>query len=94
MSQVAAKKKLLLRDERVKVMAHFLEQGSVLRGTAEGSCEGFDIELALESDEPAGEIKELIRLAHRMCFTEAALAGTVRLTQRHSLNGQPLEVKI
>jgi len=93
-SQVAAKKKLKLHDERAKVVAHFREQGSVLRGTAEGFCEGFEIELHIESDEPAVEIAELIRLAHRMCFTEVALAGPVKLTQRHRLNGQPFEVAI
>ena len=75
MSQVAAKKKLALQDERVKVIARFQEQGSVLR---------------LESAAPAEEIAELVRLAHRMCFTEAALTGQVELTQRHHLNGQPL----
>lgn len=92
MSQVAAKKKLKLRDERAKVIAHFREQGSVLQGTAEGFCEGFEIELHIDSDEPAAEIAELIRLAHRMCFTEVALAGPVKLVQRHRLNGQPFEV--
>jgi len=90
-SQVAAKKKLALREERVKVVARFLEQGSVLGGTAEGGCEGFEIELWLESDEPIEQITELIRLAHRMCFTEAALAGEVTLVKRHRLNGQLLD---
>ncbi len=93
MSQVATKKKLVLRDERVKVTAHFREQGSVLRGTSEGMCEGFDIELSIESDEPAEKIAELIRLSHRMCFTEVALAREVRLRKRHNLNGQPIEVE-
>jgi len=92
-SQVAAKKKLALRDERVKVTAFFREQGSVLQGSAEGMCEGFDIELFIESDEPAEEIAELIRLSHRMCFTESALTGNIPLTKRHSLNGQPIEVE-
>ena len=93
MSQVAAKKKLALRDERVTVTAFFREQGSVLQGSAKGMCEGFDIELFIESDEPPEEISELIRLSHQMCFTESALTGNVQLTQRHSLNGQPIEVK-
>jgi hypothetical protein len=92
-SQVAAKKKLALRNERVKVTAFFQEQGSVLQGSAEGVCEGFDIELFIESDELAEEIAELIRLSHRMCFTESALTGNVQFTQRHSLNGQPIEVE-
>lgn len=93
MSQVAAKKKLALNDERVKVLAHFREQGSVLKGTSEGWCDSFDIDLSIESDEPAGEIAELIRLAHNMCFTESALTGEIKLNTRHTLNGQPFEVE-
>ena len=92
MSQVAAKKKLVLRDERVKVLAHFRESGSVLAGTAQGSCEGFDIRLSVESDAPAEEIAELMRLARRMCFTEDALSGRVKLNARHFLNGEAIEV--
>jgi len=91
-SQAAAKKKLVLRDERVKVTAHFLEQGSVLRGTSEGRCEGFDLELSIESAEPQAEIVELIRLSHRMCFTEVALTDEVPVRKQHTLNGEPIEV--
>jgi hypothetical protein len=93
-SQVAAKKKLVLRDERVKVTAHFWEHGSVLRGTSQGGVDGFDIAIFIESDEPAEVVAKLIRLAHRMCFTEVALALPVKLSHSHSLNGQPLEVTI
>jgi organic hydroperoxide reductase OsmC/OhrA len=92
-SQVAAKKKLVLEQKRVKVVARFHEQGSVLRGTREAGCEGFDVEISLESHEPAEEIAELMRLAHRMCFTEAALTGEVKLATRHLLNGIPLSVR-
>jgi organic hydroperoxide reductase OsmC/OhrA len=89
-SQVATKKRLALREERVAVSARFSEQGSVLRGTREGRCEGFHIELAIESDEPAEELAELVRLAHRMCFTEAALAAAVEITTADLVNGRPI----
>jgi organic hydroperoxide reductase OsmC/OhrA len=91
-SQVAAKKQLALRDERVKVVAHFRESGSVLAGTAQGVCEGFDIQLSIESDAPVEEIAELMRLAHRTCFTEHALSGQVKLTTKHLLNGEAIEI--
>jgi organic hydroperoxide reductase OsmC/OhrA len=91
-SQVAAKKKLTLRDERVKVMAYFRESGSVLAGTKVGQCQGFEIEVSIESDAAAEDIAGLIRLAHRMCFTEDALSGKIELTTRHLLNGQPLDL--
>ncbi len=92
MSQVAAKKKLVLQDERVKVTAHFREQGSVLRGDAAGFCEGFDVEMRLESDEPSAEIAQLVRLARQMCFTEVALTNPVDVTVNQWLNDEPLEI--
>lgn len=87
MSQVAAKKKLVLDDARVKVLARFREQGSVLRGTAEGFCEGFEIEMAFQTEETDEEVAQLIRMARQMCFTEAALAGKVALALKYRLNG-------
>lgn len=92
MSQVATKKRLTLRDERVKVTAHFREQGSVLRGDAAGFCEGFNVEMRLESDESSAEIAQLVRLARQMCFTEVALTNPVNVTVNQWLNGQPLEI--
>jgi hypothetical protein len=89
-SQVATTKKLVLRDERVKVSAHFREQGSILQGTKEGFCEGFEIQLLIESDESPQEIAELARIAHRMCFTEAALGSSVAITTINILNGEVL----
>ena len=90
MSQVATTKKLVLRDERVKVNAHFREQGSILQGTKEGFCEGFEIQLLIESDESPKEIAEMMRIAHRMCFTEAALGSPVDITTINILNGEVL----
>ncbi len=90
MSQVAAKKKLDLIDARSRVIAHFREQGSVLRGDQIGECLGFEIELDFESGEPEGEIRELIRLAEQMCFTRHAIAGPIPLRTRSRLNGSEL----
>jgi len=85
-------KKLNIRNERVKVTARFYEEGSVLQGTKRGSCKGFEIVLSMESDEPREQIAQLIRLSHRMCFTEAALSGAIALNMQHVLNGQSIEV--
>lgn len=92
MSQVAAKKRLTLRNERVKVIAHFREEGSILGGTQKGICEDFSIQLSIEGDIPRKEIATLIRLAHRMCFTESALSNVVKISSSHLFNGQPLKV--
>ncbi|PKO02764.1 MAG: hypothetical protein CVU43_06340 [Chloroflexi bacterium HGW-Chloroflexi-5] len=91
-TQVAIKKKLDVRNERVTATAHFHEEGSVLRGDAEGFCDGFEINIALESEEDISEIKQLIRLAHRLCFAEKAVIGSVPVINTQELNGQPLIV--
>lgn len=91
-SQVSKMKKIAIRNEQVKTLVRFHEEGSVLAGSKQGFCDSWEIELALESDHPADEIRELFRLAHRMCFAEAALRDTARPVCRHWLNGEPLEV--
>ena len=88
MSQVAAKKRLTLKNERVKVIAHFHEDGAVLAGTQQGFCEDFDVELSIDGDLPTEEIKTLIQLAHQMCFTEYALSNKINITSRHLYNGR------
>jgi organic hydroperoxide reductase OsmC/OhrA len=90
-SQVATKKKLVIRNERVRVVGHFHEQGSVLSGTAKGFCDGFEVEVEIESDEPPEVIAKLVRLARQMCFTEQALAGNTAVKVTPRLNGQLLE---
>ena len=92
MSQVAAKKRLSLTDERVKVVAHFREEGAVLAGTQRGICEDFEIEFSVKGVLPKEEVAQLIRLAHQMCFTESALTNVIKITARHLFNGQAIEV--
>ena len=91
MSQVATRKKLIIRNERVNVIGHFHEQGSVLAGTAAGFCDGFEVEVEIESDEPPAGIASLVRLARQMCFTEQALAGQTPVKVTPWLNGRVLE---
>jgi organic hydroperoxide reductase OsmC/OhrA len=79
-----------ISNERVLVTAHFHEQGSVLKGDAEGFCDSFEIEIFLDSEEDPKKIAELIRLARRMCFTEKALTGSVTINVRQRLNRQSL----
>ncbi|MDX1662545.1 MAG: hypothetical protein R3272_02055 [Candidatus Promineifilaceae bacterium] len=72
------------------MLARFREHGSVLQGTKEGRCQGLEIELALESDEPQEVLRELLRIAHRMCFTEDVLSRELAPAVRHLVNGEPL----
>ena len=64
----------------------------MLGGTQKGICEDFSIELSIDGDMPQEEIATLIRLAHRMCFTESALSNVVKITSSHVFNGQRLEL--
>lgn len=84
-------RKCSLAESRVRVIAKFSERGSVLKGTKEGECLGFHVELAVESQESETEIREILRLAHRMCFTEDALSRATSVTYSHSLNGRAIE---
>lgn len=90
-TQVAKKKKLAIRNENVNAIVHFHEEGSVLKGDAEGYCDSLELTISLDSDEDVTEIKDLITLAHRLCFAEKALAGTVPITCHQELNGNDLE---
>lgn len=59
----------------------------MLRGDAEGFCDGFEIEMLLDSEEPAEELETLITLARRMCFTEKALTGSIPVKVTRVING-------
>jgi organic hydroperoxide reductase OsmC/OhrA len=82
---------MVLGGAWVKVLAHFREQGSVLRGTAEGHCTGSEVEMAFESGEAEETIAELIRMARQICFTESALSKEVELAHRYRLNGRAID---
>jgi uncharacterized OsmC-like protein len=88
LSQVAAKRKIGIRNEHVFVTGKFHEQGSVLRGDAEGFCDGFEVEIRLEADTPELDLRELVRISRQMCFTEKALVGKVPIRVTQMINGQ------
>ncbi|MBP9040732.1 MAG: OsmC family protein [Anaerolineaceae bacterium] len=92
MSQVATKKRLKIRNERVRVTGHFHEHGSVLKGDAEGFCDGFEVEISIDTEEQPDEILTLIRLARQMCFTEKALTGSIAVTVVQKVNGLVMEM--
>jgi hypothetical protein len=81
-----------MQNERVKVTAHFHERGSVLQGSKVGRCDEIEIEFSVDSEAGEVVIADMVRAAHQMCFTEDALTHVVKVTKKHSLNGQPFEV--
>lgn len=88
MSQVATKRKLQISNEHVNVTAYFHEQGSVLKGDAEGFCDRFEVEIVVDSEAPEAEIDKVIAVARRMCFTEKALTETVNMNFTQTVNGK------
>ena len=91
-SNIAQRKKLAIRNEKVTVTAHFLESGSILKGDKQGEAQRFEIEMAMDSDEDEVAIIELMRMAHRMCFAEATVANEVGIELGHRLNGEVVKV--
>jgi len=71
----------------VLVTAFFHEQGSVLKGDAEGFCDRFEVEIQLEGSEPAAVLSDLVKLARQMCFTEKALKNPTPVHVKQTLNG-------
>jgi hypothetical protein len=76
-----------MHNENVFVTGKFHEQGSVLKGDAEGFCDGFEVLITLDSDAPQAELEDLICIARRMCFTEKTLAGEVEVLVTQKING-------
>ncbi|MEM9036547.1 MAG: hypothetical protein AAGD18_18265 [Actinomycetota bacterium] len=64
----------------------------MLRGDAFGACDGFEIMMSLDADEPDEVLAEVFRLAHRMCFTEVALQSPVTVSTSHVVNGEILDL--
>lgn len=80
-----------VRHARVHVRMRNKQEGSVLQGTVQASCLGFDTELAIESDAPPEAIRRLVAVAERGCYTMQALLQPVAFQRTVTLNGQPLE---
>ncbi len=59
-----------------------------MKGDKHGECDGFEIEFSVDSEEPREKIQEMLDLAHKMCFTEAALTQAVAVAFTHKLNGE------
>jgi uncharacterized OsmC-like protein len=92
MSNIAQRKKLTIHNEKVLVTAHFLESGSILRGDKNGEAQNFEIEMSMESDEDEELIKQMMQMAHRMCFAEDTLSNVVPIKFSHKLNASAISI--
>jgi len=78
---------------RVKVKAHFWQQGSALAGTLLAGCDGFEMDLDIKSSASAEEIVRLVKVAENGCFVMQTLLNPMPVKRAVSLNGQPLTVE-
>ncbi len=82
--------KVAVDKARVHVTMRNKTEGSVLQGTVQASCLGFETRLDIESSEPPERIQQLVAMAERGCFTMQALLAPVEFTHTTTLNGEPL----
>ncbi len=82
--------KIAVKKARVHVTMRNKSEGSVLQGTVQATCLGFDTKLEVESDEPPERVRQLLRNAEHGCFTMQALLAPVKFERSATLNGEPL----
>jgi hypothetical protein len=76
----------------VHIRGNFHSEGSVLRGDAQGHCDGLALEVRLTAGPDVNEplVRKALRLAHALCYAEAALRADI-LSCHHLLDGRPIE---
>ena len=84
--------KIDVKKARCHVKMRNKSEGSVLQGTVQATCLGFETRLELESDEPADRIRQLLRNAEHGCFTMQALLAPVSFSRSVTLNGTPVDL--
>ena len=84
--------KMTVTKASCKVRFRKLLGGSVLKGTVFNRWDGVDTHLAIESDEPAEKLAQLIRNAKNGCFAEGLITQAVPLNSTVEVNGKSFEV--
>lgn len=89
MVQVAHTLKMEPRNVTIRVTGKWARQGSVLQGDVTSSCEGITTEIALDCDDTADRIAQLIKMAEATCYTMATLRNPVEAHLVATVNGEP-----
>jgi hypothetical protein len=82
--------KIEIAKARVRVVMRNKQEGSVLQGTVQAACLGFESHLEVESDEPPERVAALVRQAENGCYTMQALVNPVPFERTVTLNDAPL----
>ena len=81
--------KVPITKARVRVVAKYRQEGSVLAQTIESHCAGVETHLDVESPAPPVEVAGVVRNAEHGCFTIQAIRKPSPVTTTVSLNGRP-----
>jgi uncharacterized OsmC-like protein len=84
--------KMHVNKARVHVTAHFRAEGSVLGQTVQGSCDGFETRLEVESDEPPERLAGLIRNAENGCYVLQTIRHPVPVQTAVVVNGAAFDL--
>ncbi|MBI4608389.1 MAG: OsmC family protein [Candidatus Rokubacteria bacterium] len=82
--------KVKINNVRMRVVARYRVDGSVLNDTVEANMVGAETALEVESPDSPERVARVLRNAERGCFVMQALQKPVAVTTTALLNGQPL----
>ncbi len=91
-ASLARRLRIPLERAVVRVRGHFWREGSALASTLRAGCDGFELDLELESSAPPAEVARLVALARSACYVEQTLTAAVPVRATATLNGRPLEL--
>ena len=82
--------KISVDKARAYVRMRNKSEGSVLQGTVQATCLGFETRLEIESQEPPDRIRALVRNAEHGCYTMQALLHPLEVARSVYLNQELL----
>jgi hypothetical protein len=82
--------KVTVNTMRMKVVARYRVDGSVLNDTIQGAMLGAETVLEIDSPDAPERVARVVRNAERGCFVMQALLRPVPVSTRTVLNGTPL----
>jgi hypothetical protein len=82
--------KVSIDKMRMKVIARYRVEGSVLNDTIAASMVGAETILEVDSSDAPERVARVVRNAERGCFVMQALLKPVPISARTVLNGTPL----
>jgi hypothetical protein len=82
--------KVSIETMRMKVVARYRVDGSVLNDTIQAEMLGAETVLEVDSPDAPERVARVVRNAERGCFVMQALLKPVPVTGRTVLNGAPL----